>query len=122
MTLLVPQPSDEADVRRVEVEQAEGRAAGTEAVLDARRRREERAGTGAVPCVVEEELDLALEHVEGVGVVGVSVRIDALEIRPVRELERLDLRQLGEDSVPPLPDPLALAVCNEERLLHVSRS
>src|SRR5438552_12894522 len=75
---------------------------GTEAVLDARRR-EERAGTGAAPGVVEEELDLALEHVEGVGVVGVSVRIDALEIRPVQELERLDLRQLGEDSVPRCP-------------------
>src|ERR1700757_4962093 len=110
MPLAAPQPFDEADVRRVEVEQAEERAAGPEAVLDVRRRREERAGTGPVPGVVEKELELALEHVERVGVVGVRVGVDALEIRPVRELERLDLRELGEDAVATRLDPLALAV------------
>src|ERR1700739_4375616 len=116
----LPQPSDEAGVRRVKVEQAEGRSAWTESVLDVRRHREERAGAGAVPLAVLEELDLALEHVERVGVVGMGVRDDALEVRPVRELERLDVGQLGEDAV--LPDPLALARPREERLLHRSRS
>src|SRR6187551_2931625 len=98
MTLTLPQPFDEADARGVEVEQTEGRAAGTEAVLDVRRHREERAGTDAVPLAVLEELDLALEHVERVRVVGMGVRVDALEVRPVRDLECLEVRQLGEDS------------------------
>src|SRR5437660_8219161 len=109
---LLPQPSDEADVRRVEVEQADVDAAGSEAVLDVRRDRQERARADAVPLAVLEELDLALEHIERVGVVGVGVRVDALELRPVRELERLDVRQLGEDAV--VPDALALARPDEE--------
>jgi hypothetical protein len=49
---LTPQPFDEADVRRVEVEQAEVDAAGTEAVLDVRRYREEGAGADTVPLAV----------------------------------------------------------------------
>src|SRR2546430_1585416 len=116
MTLIVPQPFDEADIRRVQVEQAKVDAAGAEAVLDVRRHRQERAGAGTVPLAVLEELELALEHVERVGVVGVGVRVDALEVRPVRELERLDVRQLGEDAV--VPDALALARSREERLLQ----
>ena len=64
------------------------------------------------------ELDLALEHVERIGVVGVGVRVDALEVGPERELERLDVRQLGEDAMPVLPDPLALAGPDEVRLVH----
>ena len=78
-------------------------------MLDVGRHREERAGPDAVPLAVLEELDLALEHVEGVGVVGVGVCADALEVGLVRELEHLDLRQLCEDAVPALADPLALA-------------
>src|SRR5262245_8570595 len=106
---LLPQPFDEADARRMEVEQAEIDAAGTEPVLDVRRHREERAGPDAVPLAVLEELDLALEHVERVSVVRVGVRVDALEVGRKGELERLDVRELGEDTVPVPPDPLALA-------------
>src|SRR6476619_8004312 len=115
---LAPQPVDEADVRRMDVEHPEGAAAGTEAVLDVRRHGEERARAAAVPVAVEEELDLALEHVERVNVVGVGVRVDALEVRPERELECLQLRQVGQDAVPALADPLAFAGPDEERLLR----
>src|SRR5438445_11770463 len=115
MVLRAPQRVDEAGARRVEVEQTKRAAAGTEAVLDVRRHREEGAGTGAVPLVVLEELDLALEHVERVRVVGVRVRTDALEVRPVRELERLDVRQLRQDAVLALADPLAFARSHEVR-------
>src|ERR1700759_4058679 len=115
---LVPQPVDEADARRMEVEQAKRRAAWPEAVLDVRRHREERAGPGAMPLAVLEELDVALEHVERVGVVGVDVRVDAVEVRPERELEGLDLRQPREDAMPALADPLALARPDEVRLFH----
>src|SRR3954454_2373824 len=110
---LLPQPFDEADVRRVEVEQADVDAAGTEAVLDVRRHRQERAGADSVPLAVLEELDLALEHVERVGVVGMGVRVDALEVGLEEELERLDVRQLGEYAVS-VRRPLALARPNEE--------
>src|SRR3954464_3612964 len=113
---LPPQPFDEADVRRVEVEQARVAAAGTEAVLDVRRHRQERAGADAVPLAVLEELDLALEHVERVGVVGVGGGVDALEVGREEELERLDVRQLGEDPVSVPPDLLAFARPDEERL------
>src|SRR5437016_8872567 len=85
---LVTQPVDEPDPRSVDVQQAEGAAGGPEAMLDVRRHRDERAWAGAVPLAVEEELDLAFEHVERVGVVWMGVRIDALEVRVVRELER----------------------------------
>src|SRR5438874_11627440 len=107
MALILPQSFDEADVRRVQVEQPEVDAAWSEAVLDVRRHRQERARADAVPLAVLEELDLAFEHIERVGVVGVGVRVDALELRPVRELERLDVRQLGEAAA--VPDALALA-------------
>jgi hypothetical protein len=50
------------------------------------------------------------------------VRGDALEARIERELERLDLRQLGEDAVPTRADLLALAVLDEECLLHLAGS
>src|ERR1700745_3993462 len=105
MTLALTQPFDEAHVRRVGVQEAEGRAAWPKAVLDVWGHREERAGPGAMPGVVEEELDLALEHVERVGVVGVGVRVDTLEVRLVGELERLDLRQLGEETMAPRAAP-----------------
>jgi hypothetical protein len=50
------------------------------------------------------------------------VRVNALEIRPERELERLELRQLGENAVVARRDPLALTGPDEERLLHASGS
>src|SRR3954454_367726 len=112
---LTPQPFDEADVRRVEVEQADADAAGTEAVLDVRRHRQECAGADAVPVAVLEEFDLALEDVKRVGVVGVGVRVDALEVGREGELERLYVRQLGSDAVYPPPDLLAFARPDEER-------
>src|SRR3954471_21057736 len=118
MALTVPQPADEADVRRMEVEHADLDATGTEAVLDVRRHRQERAGADAVPLAVLEELDLALEDVERVGVIGVGVWIHAFEVSREREFERLDVRQLGENTVSVPPDPFALARPNEERLLH----
>ena len=74
--LTLAQRVDEAHARRVNVEHADGDAAGTKAVHDVRRHREERPGADAVPVVVLEELDLALEDVERVGVVGVGVRVD----------------------------------------------
>src|SRR5438105_2571667 len=114
---LITQRVDEADARRVEVEQPKRLAAGTKAVLDVRRHREERAGAGVMPLAALEELDLALEHVERVGVVRVGVRIDALEVRPERELEHFEVRQLREDTVP-IRRPFALAGSREERLLH----
>src|SRR6266576_3611572 len=114
---LTAQPVDEADVRRVDVDHPEGDAAGAEAVLDVRRHGEEGAGATTVPGAVEEELDLALEHVERVRVVGVGVRVDALEVRSERELDRLQLRQVGQDAMPARPYPLAFARPDEERLL-----
>jgi len=114
----VTQTVDEPDPRSVDVQQAEGTAGGPEAMLDVRRHRDERAWAGAVPLAVEEELDLAFEHVERVGVVWMGVRIDALEVRVVRELERLEMRQLAENSMPAGADTLALAGTGEVRLIH----
>src|SRR3954451_17119919 len=122
MALLVPQPFDEADVRRVEVEQAEVHAAGPEAVLDIRWHREEGARAYTVPLALLEELDLALEHVERVGVVGVGVRVHALEVGREGAVERLDVRQLRENAVSVLPDSLAFARPDEERIVHRGRS
>src|SRR5215813_1253686 len=118
MELPVPEPFDEADVRRVEVEEAEVDAAGAEAVLDVRRHRQEGARADTVPLAVLEELDLALEHVERIGVVGVGVRVDALEGGREGELESLDVRELGKDTVPVPPDPFSLARSDEIRLVH----
>src|SRR5579862_278027 len=120
MELRVPQALDEADVRCVEVEEPDRRSCRAETVLYIRRDRNERAGPGVVPRVVQEELDLAFEHVERVGVVGVGVRLDAFEFGREGKLERLDLWQLGEHAV--LPDPLSLAWACEERLVHRSGS
>ena len=94
----------------------------TEPVLDIGRHRDERAWLGASPLAGDEELDLALEHVERVGVGRVSVWVDALEVGREVELERLDVWQLGEDAVPALSDPLALALSDEVRLVHLRPS
>jgi hypothetical protein len=55
-------------------------------------------------------------------VVGVGVRVDALEVRPIRELERFELRELGQDAVPARTDLFALAMLDEERLFQRSGS
>src|SRR6478736_1850551 len=117
---LFPQRVDEAHARRVNVEQADGDATGTKAVHDVRRYREERPGADAMPFVVLEELDLALEYVERVGVVGVGVRIDALEPRLEGELDHLEVRQLSEDATGAVAtvEPLALARADEVGLFH----
>ncbi len=58
-----------------------------------------------------EELGLALEHVERVDVVGVGVRVDALEVRPEGELEHLELAAAlrGRGGPGRAPSSLALA-------------
>src|SRR5690348_6888659 len=113
MTLAVPQSLDEADARRVDVEQPKRAATGAEAVLDIRRHRKERSGACAMPFAVLEELDVSLEDIERVGVVGVRVLVDALEVGPERELEHLEVRQLCEDAVS-VRRPLALSRSREE--------
>jgi hypothetical protein len=50
------------------------------------------------------------------------VRVDTLEVGGEGELERLDVRQLSENAVPVLPDSLALARPDEERLFHRGES
>jgi hypothetical protein len=91
-------------------------------VLDVRRHCKECAWAAAVPGTVEEELDLALEHIERIRVIGVRVRVDALELRLIRKLENLQLRQFGQDAVSALSDLLAFAVSDEKRLRHESGS
>src|SRR5215472_13778143 len=113
MTLL-PQRVDEADSRRVEVEEADSRARRPEAVFDVRRHRDERTRAGRMPFAPEVELDVALEHVERVRVVRVGVRVDALEVGREVEVERLDVLQLTEYAVS--PELLTLAGTREERL------
>jgi hypothetical protein len=54
---------------------------------------------GEARLVADAELDLALENVESVGVVGVGVRIDALELRLEGHVDRGQLRQVAEDSM-----------------------
>src|SRR3954453_15701709 len=122
---LISERVDEADARCVDIEHADGlAAAGPEAVLDVRRYREERPGADAVPVAVLEELDLALEDVERVGVVGGGVRVDALEPRLEGELDHLEVRQLAQDraAAKAAIEPLALARADEVRLVHRHRS
>src|SRR5436190_24054245 len=121
MALPVPQRVDEADARRVDVEHADAVVVrGAEAVDDVRRHREERAGADAVPIAGLEELDLAIEHVERVGVVGVGVRVDALESRLEGELDHLEVPQLSEDATAAVAavESLALARWREVWLVH----
>ena len=92
----------EADVRGVDVEQAELGVTGVpEAVDDARRGRHERARLGAEDLASDPEFRLAGEHVERVDEVGVRVRVDALEVGSEPELDRFELRELAQDPVVP---------------------
>ena len=66
----------------VEVEEADRlRPCVAEAVHSPGGCGDERSGAGDVRLVPDAELDLTVEHVERVGVVGVGVRVDALESR-----------------------------------------
>src|SRR5512135_2707186 len=111
---------DEADARRVNVEHTDGDATRTESMHDVRRHRDEGPGADAMPFAVLEELDLALEYVKRVGVVGVGVRVDTFEPRLEGELDHLQVWQLAEDATAAVAavQPLALARPREERLLH----
>src|SRR6478736_6517491 len=118
----LPQRVDEPNTGRMEVEEADRRSRRTKAVLDVRRDGDERAGPAAMPSTVEEELDLAFEDVERIGVIGVGVRVDALEVGRERGVESLDIRKFGEDAMPVLPDPIAFVRPDEIRLAHCCRS
>jgi hypothetical protein len=59
---------------------------------------DEGSWAGPSRLVSDEELDRSLEYVEGVGVVLVSVRVDALEGRQERHVDRGQLRQVADDS------------------------
>src|SRR6476620_9117222 len=103
----LPQRVDETDAGRMEVEEADRRSRRTKAVLDVWWDGDERAGPAAMPSTVEEELDFAFEDVERIGVIGVGVRVDALEVGRERGVERLDIRKFGAAAMHVLPDPLA---------------
>src|SRR4051812_18868001 len=82
-----------------------------EAVHDPAGDRDPGARAAANRLPVDEELDLALEDEERVDVVFVGVRVDALPAGVEAEVERLELRQFGQDppeAVLPLAE-LALA-------------
>ncbi len=66
---------------------------------DADRRGDIGAWPGADDLRADGELGLALEDVEGIDLVGVGVRLHALELGPEAELDHLELGQLGQDPV-----------------------
>ena len=83
---------DEADSRRVDVEEVGVFGAGDrKAVTNSGRDREPGAGPCALELVADRELDLTLEDVERVGVVLVDVGLDRAEPRLAPELEHLEL-------------------------------
>ena len=107
-----PHALDEAVRRRVDVEEARSARPGVaEAVPYARGSGDERTGAYPDGLVADRELELALEDVEGVELVGVDVRIDRPELGVARELDHLELLALGlDDEVTMLAgDGLALA-------------
>jgi hypothetical protein len=105
----------------VEVQEPElARADVAEAVPHADRGRDVVARTGADDLLADDELGLPLEHVEGVDVIRMSVRVDAFEVGAEAKLERLELGELREDAVEALPagKELALAGAEEDALAH----
>ena len=108
----VAQAIGEAGVGRVDVQQP--CVAGPrlrERVLDAGRRGDERAWPAEERPAVDGELDLALEDVERVGVVGVRVQLRPLELPVEVELEDREVGQIGLDErrARAARQPLALA-------------
>jgi len=84
----------------MEVEEASRLRAGvTEAVNGPGRRGDEGPGPADAWLVAGEKLDLALDHVEAVGVVVVSVGVDAFELRAEGHVDRGQLREVAEDPV-----------------------
>jgi hypothetical protein len=117
------QAIEEAAGRCVEVAAAHWVVPGdAEAVNAVARGGQEEARMRDVGIVAGTELDLAFEDVERIHVVGVGVRVDALEVGREGELERLDVRQLRENAVLVPSDALALARPDEVRLVHRSAS
>jgi len=103
---------DEAVRGRVNVEEASvARSWVAEAVANSRRSGDVGAGAGVDGLVADRELELALEDVEGVDLVGVDVRRDRAELRIARELDHFELGALRlDDEVAVLTgDRLALA-------------
>ena len=109
---LAPHPFNEAVGGRVDVEEAGPSGTGiAEAVANSRRSRDIGARPGADGLVADRELELPLEDVEGVDLVGVDVGRDRAELGAARELDHLELLALGLDvEVAVLPgNRLALA-------------
>jgi len=91
---------DEPAGRGVQVEEADRLVAGhAEPVHDVGRGRDEGSWAGDARLVPDEELDLPLEDVEAVRVVGVGMRVDALEGRAEGHVDRGQLWEVAEDPV-----------------------
>jgi hypothetical protein len=115
---------DEACVRRMNVENAKPASTWiAESMLNAAWRREERAQAPATLRPVNKELDLALDDVERVGVVRVSVGIDAPTVLE-RAFYHFQIRQLDEDAKAAVlsVQPLALALRDKESITRVASS
>ena len=96
----------------MDVEEAGTAGAGVaEAVANSRRSCDIAARPGTDGLLADRELELPLEDVEGVDLVGVDVRRDRAELGLARELDHLELVALGlDDEVAVLAgDRLALA-------------
>ena len=82
----------------MDVEEAGAAGAGVaESVSNSRRGGDEGAGADTDGLVADRELDLPLEDEEGVGLLGVDVRIDRAELGLARELDHLELVALRFD-------------------------
>jgi len=105
------------DIQHAEL--AVGRVA--ESVNDADRCRDVGAEADANDVVPHDELGFALEHVEGVDMFRVAVRVDSLEVRPEAQLHDLELGQLGEDAVMPVGarDLLAIVRTDEDAVHYM---
>ena len=96
----------------MDVEEAGAAGAGiAETVAHSRRGGDEGAWACEDGLVADREFDLSLEDEEGVGFVGVDVRLDRGELRLAGELDHLEFVALGlDDEVAVLSgDRLALA-------------
>jgi len=94
------QALEEAAGRGVEIEDTDRFVVREPEPVDGPRRgRDERARPGDARLVSDPELDLAVEHVEAVRVVGVRVRVDALEARAEGHVDRAELGKVAEDPV-----------------------
>ena len=96
-----------------------------EAVDDASRHGDVRGRAAADGSLANQELNLSLQHVEGVDVVVVGVGVDALPAGLEAELDCLELGQLGEYA--PGRDaralePLALVSADHDPNIHGSAS